>query len=807
MTSRSQLPPTAPQQYQGAGRLQFLQKIPVLNRLGLNSIGTKLFISVMGSTLIGIGGIALLFGEIVKYQTEDEIQRALTDRVQILDSHLAQAELYAETVGTSLLTLNLRQVNSAETYRRLIFELFKDRPDFVVGLGFGQRENGILPQERWFFPYYSLDTGNPDAPGLQLSAPYDNIRYLDGTQADAFYPETDRYQDYFLPQEDAWALSENEAANDQIAATYYSQIFNNENWLGTVFVDVDRTVITDILSDPVLYQSGSVALLTTNGQILSAPAISADDSTATSYQSIPGLEAVWSQMRQESGFIEGRQEYWAYAQVPEKDWILVASVPYTAVFQQVMLITVGGTLVVGTLLALIVFLVVRSLNRRLRPILQECYQFAANDAELLELLRYQDEVGRLSVSFFNLLEQIRLNQEQMRQEVTRMVQTEERLKQTEVAKRESQLLQADVENLLSVMSAVEAGNLTIEAQSSDRITGLVAEVLNRLIERLEQLMAIVLQTSEQITQGSKCLEELAVTVVKNTNQHTQAANQVQTLLSNINQLSQDTAVQAIATGEAVQLTQSAIHQGQQEMTTISKGIGVLQQSTEQIAKRTQTLTSYVELAAQFAKDQKRIASMTRILAVNASMLANRASIQQDPEQFASITREFETVAAQVNDLAAQTNQSLILLQQRTDQIQTVVSGLDHDVQEIGQQVNDFTIGIDQSRQVFSTIQAATERMAKMGQRIMQSSRVIVDATQSSLQIAHTISTIALETSGQIDTTRSQVKQIHELACLLHQNVEFFKLRSHSAAVLHPEPALLQLKDATQQGNPYVDSRS
>ncbi|NJO51207.1 MAG: hypothetical protein HC840_19175 [Leptolyngbyaceae cyanobacterium RM2_2_4] len=183
-----------------------VKQLPVIHRLRLNSIGTKLFISVVGGALVGVGSIAFLFGEIVKYQAEAQIQQAVGDKVQLVNGRLEQAELFAESVRTSVLALHLRNINSADTYRRLLFESFKDRPSFVTGLGVGQSQNGILPQQQWFAAHYYLDLGEPNAAGMQLSSPYNDIRYVDGTQPNSFYPEGDRYRTYFVPQADVWPL-------------------------------------------------------------------------------------------------------------------------------------------------------------------------------------------------------------------------------------------------------------------------------------------------------------------------------------------------------------------------------------------------------------------------------------------------------------------------------------------------------------------------------------------------------------------------------------------------------------------------
>jgi methyl-accepting chemotaxis protein len=410
------------------------------------------------------------------------------------------------------------------------------------------------------------------------------------------------------------------------------------------------------------------------------------------------------------------------------------------------------------------------------------------------------ELRVLAQSFNQMVQQLRASFTEL--EVTNKYLEQRVGERTATLQSESQGLQQEVNHLLQVVSAVEEGDLTAEAEVSSRVTGLVADTLNRLIERLGQIMATVLSTAEQVTQGAGQLEHLAIAVANDTRQQTQAVAQVQDLMENVNTLSQDAAIQAIATSEAVKLAQLAIGQGQQEISAMTKGIEMLQQDTEQIVKRTQTLSNYVELATQFTKDQKQIAAMTRILAVNASMLANRASAQQDPEQLSVITREFETIAAQVNQLSNRTNQSLTLLQQRTDQMQMVVSGLNHDVQQISQQVDRFTLGVEHSQQAFNTTQLVSERMANMGQQVTHSSQVIVDAAQTTLQSVRQISAIAVEAADRAHITEQQARHMEQITQTLLQKVAFFRLRSKVEPDLNPDlslPSVITSKVLSQNG--------
>ncbi|NET37911.1 MAG: HAMP domain-containing protein [Cyanothece sp. SIO1E1] len=348
---------------------------------------------------------------------------------------------------------------------------------------------------------------------------------------------------------------------------------------------------------------------------------------------------------------------------------------------------------------------------------------------------------------------------------------------------QNQVLQQEVEHLLEVVIAVESGDLTVAATVSPEVMGIIAETFNHLIERLSQIMTNVVDAVEQVAQGTGQVEDFTADIVDNTQRQTQCVAQVQQQVENASTLSESTTQQAIAASEAVQHTEQMLKQGGQELTTMTNGIGTLQQETERIAKRIQTLTGYVDLSAQFTKDQKRIVAETRVLALNASMLSTRASEQRDPEQFASITREFETIANQVNALATQTNQSLVLLKQRTDQIQTVVSGLNHDIEEVSQQVTQVGSGVDRSRLTFDTLKTATQQVAQIATDITQASQAIAQANQTTLQSVHDISTMTAETSTRATLSKEQAGQMKQLAHNLLQRMQFFHLRSEPTSPL------------------------
>jgi methyl-accepting chemotaxis protein PixJ len=304
-------------------------------------------------------------------------------------------------------------------------------------------------------------------------------------------------------------------------------------------------------------------------------------------------------------------------------------------------------------------------------------------------------------------------------------------------------LEDEVGQLLDIVSDLESGNLTVQAQVTDQATGLVADTLNRLIEQLATIISTVLSTAQQVTQGADSLEQLATSVTQNAQLQSQSVAQATTGIENINQLATTASDEAIAANVAVESAQLAVALGQTEITKLNNSITLLQQGTTQIVQRLKTLGEFVDLAKQFVQDQRRLSSLTQVVAMNASMIAARAVEQKEPDQFASVAREFEAIASQVNNLATQTSQGLVVLQQRTGFIEIVVSGISQDIKDVTNYVTQFTTGVEQSSQAFNDIKDVTGQVAALGQTVFKSSQEIAVAVQSSVESIQEIAALAI----------------------------------------------------------------
>lgn len=342
---------------------------------------------------------------------------------------------------------------------------------------------------------------------------------------------------------------------------------------------------------------------------------------------------------------------------------------------------------------------------------------------------------------------------------------------------ENEILQMDIEDILDVVSAVKEGDLTIEAKVNERATGLVADTLNRLIEELNRTLVQVFQVAQEVSNGSGELETLAVSTLERAQQQAESVQEVQNLMDNVTHLAQTTTAETQLANKTMQESSLVVAAGQEAMLAMTKQITALQEGREQIIKRSETLSDFVELTSQFVRDQQRVAALTRVLAFNASTIAQRATTDSDPEQLAVVVREFEIIANQINDLATETNQSLGVLQQRTDQLEIVASGFNEDVKDINQLVNNFIHEVNRSTDIFTTIKQVTEQLAQVEERVSQSSIKIADAAENTLMAVTDIAEASQETQNSALVTRNQSSNLEEMAQKLLERVKFFKLEN------------------------------
>jgi methyl-accepting chemotaxis protein PixJ len=758
------------------------------------STGSRLFLSIMAGAALGLGITATLFYQTLEQRSTSEIRGLLDNQVSQVETKLGEARYFIKGMANTIeFARNEQKISSKEAYKKLVFKSFLKRPNLAMASYLIQAPNGIASETKWFAPYFYIDQKAPGQQGQKLAAPYSNVIYSD-LWTDDDYPNKDYYKiEIQSPKESL--LIEPYIWYGTTMTSFMTKVRDGQNKIiGLAGVDISISQISQNTNESVLEDAGYFSLLSEQGKLLSYPPDQNKAKAIESYQTIPALKQNWSQFTaKKSGFIREGGNYWFYQRVPSNNWLMLAVVPESVVTGPIWRMTLLGTLAAAGILAAIVALFVQRLNRGLKPILDECNKLSQADDSTQELLNAQDEIGRLSTSFFNLLQQVKENERTIRQEAEMRLGLEE--EQRRVKETESAMLQGDIAQLLDVVSAVEEGNLTVQAPVSDRVTGLVSDTLNRLIEELAGVMAQVSSAARNVSSNSQTMKDIAGTVAENADRQAESVSEVLGLSSQVERSAQATVEELQHSNRILLSLMEKVKEGQGAINSLTQGTTTLQQGTEQIIQQMKTLGEFIGLTEQLVQDQNQIAAQTQILALNASLVAARSAEQKDPAKFATAAQEFEAIANQVSQLAQQTNQDLANLEQRTAQIQKVLVSVDTEVQGLGSLVSGFAESVERSNLAFNSVQAVTTTVVQTSEQVADSSQDIIDNARSTADAVKAIVQLAQKTADLTLNARQQSESMGQLSTQLLQRVEFFRLPDGSTNDSPIEAPTLQASNA------------
>jgi methyl-accepting chemotaxis protein PixJ len=522
---------------------------------------------------------------------------------------------------------------------------------------------------------------------------------------------------------------------------------------------------------------GSLAIIDreSESKLLYAHSDQANSGLYSFEETIPKLSKVATTIdgQQSRGVVSLEGSLWAYSKIGDTGLVVVAEMPEQATgVWRTLFLTTGIVLVIAGLVAVVFVFDYRS---RLKVLIDACAQLERTGNIPPISSEQGDELDQVQLAVARALQAITLKEERFKEELADAIRQEERKRLRQDQEQEAQYLETEIGGLLDVVSALEEGDLTVQAEVSDRATGLVADTLNRLREQLAEVIAGVLAVAQEVADGASGLEQMAQIVSENVENQAQSVAKGRALTEQVAQLAQDSVAMVRESSQALATIQSTVEQGQVAINTLTEAIGVLQEGTVKIIQRMKTLGEFVGLAEQFVQDQGQIASLTQVLAINATLVAARAAEQRDPKQFIGVAREFEAIAGQVNNLATQTNEGLGVLQQRTGQIQAVVSAIDAEVQGLGRLVEGFTKGVEKSQKAFNEVQTVTIEVVATGQKVSESSNEIANAAESTARYISEIATLAEQTANLTAEARTQAEIMGELAQQLLQGIRYFRL--------------------------------
>jgi twitching motility protein PilJ len=342
---------------------------------------------------------------------------------------------------------------------------------------------------------------------------------------------------------------------------------------------------------------------------------------------------------------------------------------------------------------------------------------------------------------------------------------EARALQARIADENSQT-QANIVDLLQVVSDASDGNLTVRAHTSAGSLGNVADAFNLLMESLERLVGDV---SRQVAESEKAVQSIATVAKKMAQGATNQAKEVVAARALVDQVAaQITQVSTNAEGasQATKRTAETAEQGEKAVENVIHGMDALRANVQSGAKKMKNLGDRSMEITSIVGTISRISEQTNMLALNAAIEAARAGehgrgfsvvadeVRKLAERATNATKDIEKL---VKAITAETNETIKAIEQQTQ----VVEDESRSVAAAGESLRKIRTASDQSAGLVVGISTVAKQQVDQAQRVAKT--------------MESVSAIATDTQHGADSTVATINELVRLSTDLRKSIGQFRV--------------------------------
>jgi methyl-accepting chemotaxis protein len=332
--------------------------------------------------------------------------------------------------------------------------------------------------------------------------------------------------------------------------------------------------------------------------------------------------------------------------------------------------------------------------------------------------------------------------------------------------KDNEELQANIMDLLNVVSDASDGDLRVRAKITAGALGNVSDAFNNLLESQEGLISEILaqlsRTNEAVTAIALSSQTMATGATNQTKEVLAAMSLVQQMSTEIQRVSDN----ARTAAEAAKRTQDSAVEGAEGVHNVISGMGTLRANVQAGAKKMKNLGDRSMEITGIVGTINRISEQTNMLALNAAIEAARAGEHG---------RGFSVVAEEVRKLAERTATA-------TQEIDKLVKAIHNETTETVQAIEQQTQFVEQESVL---VGKAGESLARISQVSTESASLVADISkfasrqvEGTQAVVHTmgqISSIAKATQTGAEGTAVIVEQLSSLSKQLTRSIGRFKL--------------------------------
>lgn len=764
-----------------------------LGRLGLKTLGMKLFVAVLALT-----GLSIALACVVAYlsfaraiESGDQLQRAAVTTAEAVDLFLSEDIQFARAVASDDALVEAAERGSREAEKlginrtidaeetRLLEERFKDarvlRVDENVNSFLREKRRVRGAIERMFFTdKYGLNVG--------MTSPTEDF-----VQSDELWWQEAMKSGIYI--EDVKFDKPTETFDIEICVAIVSK--RGGPPIGVLKVKYNLQDVQDYISHFKQYDTGYAYAISSSGRIVVHPDPAmrnlelqqAIQKLAVSDASSLAADLTSPSGEQESGtlyyngitpktkkvesriasFSKTKRFIGANSELPGFGWTFVVDNAkdevYAPAYKMLRSISAAG------LLSFLIFGGIalafsKSFSNKIEQLLSATEQVKAGNFDARLRITTRDELEKVGEGFNAMMERLA-------EMVGHDKAHNERLLETE------QAMQHSLTEFLGIVSSVSEGDLTRRGNEGEDTLGMVVQSVNKMLDHfsamLTEVKQIGLSVSSSATEILAAAEQIAVGSQRQADEITNTSSAVEEMAASMTQVSRNAEASADAARRALEMAEHGDKSVRDTSEAMSRIDSAVQQTSEKmrlLGIRSSEISEIIDLIDD-------VAAQTNLLALNAAIEAAHAGeaglgfsvvadeIRKLAERSARATRD---VGNLIKSIQSETSEALTAMEVGMKE----VKGGSYLAAQASNALQDISAAVRQSSELIEEISAASEEQARV--------------TSNVAGAMQTISSITLETSAGAHETAQTIEGMVGLADRLNKSISQFKVKDD---YIHP----------------------
>ena len=326
--------------------------------------------------------------------------------------------------------------------------------------------------------------------------------------------------------------------------------------------------------------------------------------------------------------------------------------------------------------------------------------------------------------------------------------------------------QESILKLLDEMSALADGDLTVEAEVTDQITGAIADSVNFAVMEMRELVTQINRASVEVANESELAVNSAQAVsLSNTTQAeeiSQAARLMTRVSNDMREMSDQASSSSLMATESLKVAE----QGTQAVRDTITGMESMREQIQETSKRIKRLGESSQRIGDIVSLIDDIAEQTNILSLNAAIQASMAG---------EAGRGFAVVSDEVQSLAERSTEATKKIAELVTTIQNDTNDAVLSMEHATQQVVSGTKVADTAGSALAEIETVTQKLSSLISGISQGSTEQAELVNKVSEQVTKVSDSSTSTSQKAQDSANSIAKLLELAKDLETSVTRFKL--------------------------------